>query len=68
MSADNGLAKQLGSLDTSIFSSDERKLYTRMLRDDVRARCKAANQRDAEAWAKVESIRMASVKLEMASS
>ncbi len=55
MPMENGLAKQLGSLDTSIFSSDERKLYTRMLRDDVRARCKAANQRDAAAWAKVKS-------------
>ncbi len=55
MSAENGLVTQLNSLDTNIFSSDERELHMRMLRDDVQVRCKAANQRDAEAWAKVKS-------------
>ena len=43
---------QIRSLDTNILSADERKLQ--MLRDDVNSRCKAANQQDAEAWAKVK--------------
>ena len=43
---------QFSLLDTNILSPDEGKL--RMLRDDVNSRCKAANQRDAEAWAKVK--------------
>ena len=55
MSAENDLVTQLNSLDTNIFSSDEREFHIRMLRDDVQARCKVANQRDAEAWAKVKS-------------
>jgi cephalosporin-C deacetylase-like acetyl esterase len=55
MSVGNPLDGQLNSLDTDILSPDERELYARMLRDDVRARCKAANQRDAEAWDKVQS-------------
>jgi len=55
MSAGNGLVTQLNSLDTNVFPSGERELHMRMLRDDVQVRCKAANQRDAEAWAKVKS-------------
>ena len=42
---------KLASLDANILPSDER----RMAWDDVQARCKMANQRDAEAWAAVES-------------
>ena len=55
MSAEISLTEQLRSLNSNIFSSNERKVLAQMLRNDVEARCKVVNQRDAEAWAKVKS-------------
>lgn len=49
------MADELRSLDSNVLSSGERGALTRMLRNDVQARCKAANQRDKEAWEKVKS-------------
>jgi cephalosporin-C deacetylase-like acetyl esterase len=55
MPAQDDLAAQLRSLDSNVFSPDERTSLAQMLRNDVRARRNAANQRDAEAWAQVRS-------------
>jgi len=55
MPKDNRLAEQLRSLDSNVLSSGEREVLTRMLRNNVQARCKAANQRNKEAWEKVKS-------------
>jgi len=55
MSEGDRLVEHIRSLEPNIFSSDERKVLMRMLRDDVQARCKAVNQRDIEAWASVKS-------------
>jgi len=51
----DSLAAQLLALDSNIFPARERRTLARMLSDDVRARRDAANQRDAQAWARVTS-------------
>ncbi|MCZ6677379.1 MAG: acetylxylan esterase [Candidatus Poribacteria bacterium] len=55
MSAQNDLAVRLRSLQANIFSADERKAHTQMLRDDLQRRCNAVNQRDKDAWAQIKS-------------
>jgi len=66
MSAEKFLADQICLLNPNIFSSDKRvrkphrrqrltEVLVQMLHNDVQARCKAVNQRDAEAWSKVKS-------------
>jgi len=55
MESNNSLAEKLRSLNSEIFSVDEREKLKRMLYDDVRVRCDAANQKDAQAWAQVKS-------------
>jgi hypothetical protein len=49
------LAAQLRSLDPDLFPPTENPRLARMLADDVRARRDAANQSDAEAWARVRT-------------
>jgi len=55
MSVENRLKTQLRSLDSNVFTPDERTALMQMLRHDVGARCEVANQRDTEAWAKIKS-------------
>jgi len=49
------LAKALAALDDAVLSADERAQWTAMLSEDVHARLREANRRDAEEWAKVRS-------------
>jgi len=55
MSLDKSWNEQLRSLNSTIFSSDERKSLTQMLHNDAQARCKAVNQQDREAWSNIKS-------------
>src|SRR5262245_56287966 len=55
LAAQPGLAEQLRSIQPNLFSDAERKSNAQMLRNDVTKRRDAANQRDAQAWAKVKS-------------
>ena len=55
MASANSLAEKLRSLDPNVFPVGERDSLKRMLSDDVRLRCDAANQSDAQAWAQVKS-------------
>ena len=55
LAAQPGLAAQLRSVQPNLFPDGERKSLARMLRNDVGRRRDAANQRDAQAWAKVKS-------------
>jgi dienelactone hydrolase len=53
--ATKALADGLRGLNTGVLSAEERTRWSTMLKDDVDARLRAANRRDAEAWAKVLS-------------
>jgi dienelactone hydrolase len=48
-------AAQIRSLETRIFSDQERLTLSRMLREGVDRRCDAVNQCDIEAWAEIDS-------------
>ncbi|MSS71268.1 MAG: hypothetical protein EXS64_07245 [Candidatus Latescibacteria bacterium] len=55
MSAQDELAKKLDAFDPNLFPAEARETLSQMLREDVRARVRAVNRRDAEAWARVKS-------------
>ncbi len=49
------LARRLAALEQGVLTADERARAASALDDDCRARLRAANRRDAAAWAKVQS-------------
>ena len=50
-----GLSAALRALDPCVLTPEERKRWASMVADDARRRIRAANRRDAEAWAGIRS-------------
>src|SRR4030095_2534411 len=52
---DARLIEKLRSLDANVLMADQPQRAAQMMRDDTRARIRATNQRDREAWAKIQT-------------